>query len=68
MKVRILFASLALGLFCGCAANAPYTETMTDTNTQTRQTYIPRGPAPVDRPTYQPGLDSGSGMMSPGGQ
>lgn len=65
MNIRLLLALLLLALLCGCAANAPYTETMTDTSTQTQQRFLPDAPrqAPL---TYQPGLDSGSGMM--GGQ
>jgi hypothetical protein len=67
MKVRLLLGSLVLGLLCGCAANAPYTETMTDTNSQTQQRVLPDAPrqAPL---TYQPGLDSGSAMGAFGGQ
>ncbi|HEX9280998.1 MAG TPA: hypothetical protein VF878_00840 [Candidatus Udaeobacter sp.] len=64
-KVRLLFGLLLSGLLCGCAANTPYSETMTDTSAQTQQRVLPDAPrqAPL---TYQPGLDSGSGMM--GGQ
>ena len=67
MKVRLLFGLLVLGLLCSCAANAPYTETMTDTNTQTQQRFLPDAPrqAPL---TYTPGLDSGSAMGAFGGQ
>jgi hypothetical protein len=65
MNVRLLFSLLLSGLLCGCAATIPYSETMTDTNTQNQQRVMPDAPrqAPL---TYQPGLDSGSGMM--GGQ
>ena len=65
MKVLLLglFASVVL---CGCAANTPYTETMTDTNAQTHQRVLPD--APRREPlTYQPGLDSGSAMGAFGG-
>ena len=64
MKV-LLLGLLAWGLLCGCAANIPYSETVTDTSAQTQQRVLPDAPqrAPL---TYQPGLDSGSGMM--GGQ
>jgi hypothetical protein len=66
MKISLLLGLLLSGLLCGCAANAPYTETMTDTSTQSQQRVLPDAPrqAPI---TYQPGLDSGSGMMG-GGQ
>jgi hypothetical protein len=66
MKVRLLSSLLLSGLLCGCAANTPYTETMTDTSTQTQQRVLPNAPqqAPL---TYQPGLDSGSAMGAFGG-
>ena len=61
----LLLGLLASLLLCGCAANTPYTETMTDTSAQTQQRVLPD--APRREPlTYQPGLDSGSGIM--GGQ
>jgi hypothetical protein len=65
MKARLLFGLFLSGLFCGCAANVPYSETMTDTGTQGQRRILPDAPSqgPI---TYQPGLDSGSGMM--GGQ
>jgi hypothetical protein len=65
MKIRLLLGLLVSGLLCGCAANTPYTETMTDTSAKTQQRVLPDAPhqAPL---TYSPGLDSGSGMM--GGQ
>ncbi len=65
MNVRLLLGLLLLGLFCGCAANVPYSETMTDTSSQAHQRVILDSPrqAPI---TYQPGLDSGSGMMGSG--
>jgi len=62
MKVRLLFGLLLSGLLCGCAANVPYSETMTDTRTQGQQRVLGESPrqAPV---TYSPGIDStGSGM------
>jgi hypothetical protein len=61
MKVRLLLGLLLSGLLCGCAANTPYSETMTDTSTQGQQRVLPEPPrqAPL---TYQPGLDSGSGF------
>ena len=67
MKVRLLFGLLLSGLFCGCAANVPYSETMTDTSAQTHQRVLPDAPSqgPI---TYQPGLDSGSAMGAFGGQ
>jgi hypothetical protein len=62
MKVRLLFGLLLSGLFCGCAANVPYSETMTDTSTQSQQRVL--GEAPRQAPlTYQPGLDSGPGGL-----
>jgi hypothetical protein len=61
MKVCLLLGLLISGLLCSCAANAPYTETMTDTSTQAQQRVLPEAPrqAPL---TYQPGLDSGPGF------
>jgi hypothetical protein len=66
MNIRLLL-SLLLCLLCGCAANTPYSETMTDTSAQTQQRVLPDAPrrAPL---TYQPGLDSGSAMGAFGGQ
>jgi hypothetical protein len=61
MKVRLLAGLLMSGLLCGCAANAPYTETMTDTSTQTQKRVLPESPSQGPL-TYQPGLDSGSGF------
>jgi len=60
MKI-LLLGLIASGLLCGCAANAPYTETMTDTSSQTQRRVLPDAPrqAPL---TYTPGLDSGSGF------
>ena len=65
MKLRLLLGLLLSGLLYGCAANVPYSETMTDTGTQSQQRVLPDAPrqAPL---SYQPGLDSGSGMF--GGQ
>jgi len=65
MKIHLLLGLLLSSLLCGCAANVPYAETMTDSSTQSQQRVLPDAPrqAPL---TYQPGLDSGSGMM--GGQ
>jgi hypothetical protein len=62
MKVRLLLGLLLSGLICGCAANAPYSEIVTDTSTQTQQRVLPQAPrqAPL---TYQPGLDSGPGQF-----
>jgi hypothetical protein len=62
MKVRLLLGLLLSALLCGCAANTPYSETMTDTGTQTQQRVLPEGPqrGPL---TYQPGLDSGPGSL-----
>jgi hypothetical protein len=62
MKVRLLLGLLLSGLFCGCAANTPYSETMTDTSTQDQQRVLPEAPqrAPL---TYRPGLDSGPGSL-----
>jgi len=66
MKV-LLLGLLASVLLCGCAANTPYSETMTDTSAQTHQRVLPdaasQGPI-----KYQPGLDSGSAMGAFGGQ
>jgi len=36
MKVRLLFGLLLSALLCGCAANVPYSETMTDTSTHSQ--------------------------------
>jgi hypothetical protein len=60
MKFRLLLGLLASGLLCGCAANVPYSETMTDTGTQSHQRVLPDAPSqgPI---TYTPGLDSGPG-------
>ena len=67
MNVRLLLSLLLSSLLCGCAANTPYTETMTDTSAQTHQRVLPD--APRREPlTYQPGLDSGSAMGAFGGQ
>jgi hypothetical protein len=65
VKVRLLLGLLVAGLLCGCASSAPYSETMIDTNSKNRQTVLPEAPpqAPL---TYQPGLDSGSGMTGSG--
>jgi hypothetical protein len=62
MKVRLLLGLLLSGLLCGCAANTPYSETMTDTSTQDQQRVLPEAPgrAPL---TYTPGLDSGPGSL-----
>jgi len=65
MKVQLLLALLVAGLLCGCASSAPYSETMIDTSTRNRQTVLPDAP-PQPPLSYQPGLDSGSGMS--GGQ
>jgi hypothetical protein len=67
MKVRLLFGLLLAGLLCGCAANVPYSETMTDTAAQSQQRVLPDAPSqgPIK---YQPGLDSGSAMGAFGGQ
>jgi outer membrane biogenesis lipoprotein LolB len=66
MKVLPL-GLLASVLLCGCAANTPYTETMTDTSAQTHQRVLPDAPSqgPIK---FQPGLDSGSAMGAFGGQ
>jgi hypothetical protein len=61
MKLHQLFGLLLSGLLCGCAATAPYSETMTDTSTQTQQRVLPNAP-PQPPLTYQPGLDSGAGF------
>jgi hypothetical protein len=62
MKVRLLLGLLLSGLLCGCAANVPYSETMTDTSTQDQQRVLPdpRQRAPL---TYTPGMDSGPGAL-----
>jgi hypothetical protein len=62
MKLRLLLGLLASCLLCGCAANVPYSETMTDTGSQGQQRVLPEAPrqAPL---TYQPGLDSGPGGL-----
>jgi len=66
MNVRLLLGLLLSGVLCGCAANTPYSETMTDTSAQTHQRVLPD--APQREPmTYQPGLDSGSAMGAFGG-
>jgi hypothetical protein len=44
MKVRLLLGLLLSGLLFGCAANVPYSETMTDTGTQTQQRVLPDAP------------------------
>ena len=66
MKV-LLLGLLASIVLCGCAANTPYTETMTDTSAQTHQRVLPDAPSqgPIK---YEPGLDSGSAMGAFGGQ
>jgi len=66
MKV-LLLGLLASVLLCGCAANTPYSETMTDTSAQTHRRVLPDAPSqgPI---TYTPGLDSGSAMGAFGGQ
>jgi outer membrane lipoprotein SlyB len=66
MKV-LLLGLLASVLLCGCAANTPYSETMTDTSAQTHQRVLPDAPSqgPIK---FQPGLDSGSAMGAFGGQ
>jgi hypothetical protein len=67
MKVHLLLGLLLSALLCGCAANVPYSETMTDTSTQGQRRVLPDAPrqAPL---TYQPGLDSSSAMGAFGGQ
>jgi hypothetical protein len=67
MKIRLLLGLLLSGLLCGCAANTPYSETMTDTGTEGQQRVLPDAPrqAPL---TYQPGLDSSSAMGAFGGR
>ena len=60
MKVRLLLGLLLSGLLCACAATVPYSETMTDTSTQSQERVVPNGPSqgPI---TYTPGLDAGFG-------
>jgi hypothetical protein len=65
MKARLLLGLLLAGLLCGCASSSPYSETMTDTDTQSQQSVLPEGPRRPP-PTYRPGLDSGPGYMGPG--
>jgi hypothetical protein len=59
MKVRLLFGVFLSGLLCGCAANTPYSETVIDTSTQTRQTVLPEAPV-ANRPTFAPGSEGTS--------
>jgi hypothetical protein len=54
MKVRLLLGLLVSGLFFGCAANTPYSETVIDTNKHTQQRGLPETPVYV-RPVYNPG-------------
>jgi hypothetical protein len=54
MKVRLLLGLLLAGLFCGCAANTPYSETVVDTEKHTQQRGLPETPV-YDRPIYTPG-------------
>jgi hypothetical protein len=62
MKDCLLLSLLLSALLCGCAANVPYSETMTDTGTQSQQRVLPEAP---QRPplTYTPGRDPGPGSL-----
>ena len=54
MKVRLLLGLLLAGLFCGCAANTPYSETVVDTEKHTEQRGLPETPV-YNKPVYTPG-------------
>ena len=63
MKVRLLFGFLLVGLFCGCAANTPYSETVVDTEKHTQQRGLPETPV-YGRPVYTPGSSEQPGLGS----
>jgi hypothetical protein len=63
MKVYLLLGSLLSGLFCGCAANTPYSETVIDTTRQTEQRGLPETPV-YRRPIFTPGSSEQPGLGS----
>ena len=63
MKVRLLLGLLLAGLFCGCAANTPYSETVVDTEKHTQQRGLPETPV-YNKPVYAPGASEQPGLGS----
>jgi len=63
MNVRLLLGFLLAGLFCGCAANTPYSETVVDTNKHTQQRGLPETPV-YGKPVYTPGSTEAIGLGS----
>jgi hypothetical protein len=59
MKVRLLLGLLLSGLFCGCAATTPYSETVVDTTKHTQERGLPETQV-SDRPIYTPGASNDS--------
>ena len=61
MKVRLLLGLLLAGLFCGCAANTPYSETVVDTEKHTQQRGLPETPV-YGKPVFTPGSSEQPGL------